>query len=171
MPAPGSTAGSYFHPLGKAWVTLALEIQSPTELKSRFVRNFGNALRALDAGTWRLPDSFTGSGTEIPDGLSARCEAAWAEFLRGTFGLCVADPSTNYSIANKEILQEKLSTVTNQGADIPDDSSAREDLLRLIDEYATAAMPFSPVEYSRSSRKRLVEDLSQRLANAMDKRQ
>lgn len=29
----------------------------------------------------------------------------------------------------------------------------------LIDAYAAAAMPFSPIEYPRSSRKRLVENL------------
>lgn len=36
-------------------------------------------------------------------------------------------------------------------------------LLALIDDYAAAAMPFSPAEYARSSRKRLVDDLRPRV--------
>jgi len=33
----------------------------------------------------------------------------------------------------------------------------------LIDQYAQASMPFSPLEYARSSRKRLVDDLREKL--------
>ena len=36
-------------------------------------------------------------------------------------------------------------------------------LRALIDDYGAAAMPFSPVEFARSSRKRLVDDLRARL--------
>ncbi|WP_193163919.1 DUF6058 family natural product biosynthesis protein [Microbulbifer hainanensis] len=80
-------------------------------------------------------------------------------FFNGTFGLCIADPSNGASIARKEILQEKLVEITENG-NLPSPAGiSKEDLLKLIDDYAESAMPFSPAEYERSSRKRLVDDL------------
>ena len=80
-------------------------------------------------------------------------------FFDGTFGLCVADPSTGAGIVRKEMLQESLMERTANGSLSSAANSTKEDLLRLIDDYADSAMPFSPAEYERSSRKRLVDDL------------
>lgn len=80
-------------------------------------------------------------------------------FFNGTFGLCVADPSTGAGIIRKEILQQTLTEITIDGTVPSPEGYAKEDLLTLIDDYARAAMPFSPAEYERSSRKRLVDDL------------
>jgi hypothetical protein len=41
----------------------------------------------------------------------------------------------------------------------------KSELLQLIDDYAISSMPFSPAEYERSSRKRLVDDLRSAVAN------
>lgn len=164
MDAPGSIAGSYFHPKGKVWVELALSEQNATALKNRFAQNFISALTDLNTSTWRLVDSFTKAAEPIPAGLSFRVEEAWGHLLRGTFGLCISDPSSELSIATKEVLQEKLSAMTSNGTEVPDDRIAQEELKELIDQYASAAMPFSPIEYPRSSRKRLVDDLRSRLA-------
>ncbi len=80
-------------------------------------------------------------------------------FWDGTFGLCVADPSTGAGIMKKELLQARLEQVTDDGTNPVPKRIAMAELLQLIDAYARAAMPFSPAEYERSSRKRLIDDL------------
>lgn len=86
----------------------------------------------------------------------------WEHFLQGTFGLCVANPLSEEAIAWKEVLQEKLTTLSDNGARAVFSAPKAQAMLELIDAYAQSAMPFSPVEYSVSSRKRLVEDLRAR---------
>jgi uncharacterized protein YgfB (UPF0149 family) len=166
MEASGSTPGQYFHPANRAWVALAVSAQgsiSSNELKTRFLNNMHYELEKLDKTLFRLRDCFTDDGTVIADGLTARTEALWEHFLKGTFGLCIANPITEYEIAQKEILQEKLAALSENGAKSHFTESEKNDVLCLIEEYAEASMPFSPIEYHRSSRKRLVEDLKKRL--------
>ena len=74
------------------------------------------------------------------------------EVVDGTFGDALA-------IARKEVLQEQLTAMTQNGARRAFDPAEIPALRQLIDDYAEASMPFSPIEYSRSSRKRLVDDL------------
>lgn len=166
----GFTPGQYFHPGNATWVAIALEAKAKCEphqahydLKSRFKSNFAAALAELDKTTFRLPDSFTDAGQVIPEGLDARTEDAWGSFLKGVFSLCVADPSSERSIARKEILQEALTKLSDNGSkgDFPPEE--KHYVLELINQYAQAAMPFSPLEYPRSSRKRLVDDLRAKL--------
>lgn len=168
--APELRPEQYFHPGNAAWVALACEAkkkagaqQAHLELKKRFKHNFSAALEELDKTTLRLPDSFTDAGQVIPDGLDARAEDAWHYFLKGVFSLCVADPSSERSIALKEILQEALTRLSENGSRADFSPEERHRVLDLIDRYAKAAMPFSPLEYPRSSRKRLVEDLREKL--------
>lgn len=165
-----STPGQYFHPGNAAWIVLAIETkkkmgsqQAHRELKERFKKNFAIALQELDKGTFRLPDSFTESGEVLPKGLNLRTESAWGSFLKGIFSLCVADPSSERSIAHKEILQEALTELTDGGSKADFSAESRRHVIELIDQYAVAAMPFSPPEYPSSSRKRLVEDLKAKL--------
>lgn len=80
-------------------------------------------------------------------------------FLDGTFGLCAADPSTGTGIVRKEMLQEMLTELTENGSNPSPAGFSKSELLQLIDDFAISAMPFSPAEYARSSRKRLVDDL------------
>lgn len=168
--APGSTPGQYYHPANTVWIALAMEarrkvgpLEAHRELKERFRSNFAAALMELDKTTFRLPDSFTDTGQVIPEGLDARTESAWAAFLGGIFSLCVADPSSEKSIARKEILQEALTQLSGNGSRTDFSPEDKLHVLHLIDQYAHAAMPFSPPEYPRSSRKRLVEDLREKL--------
>jgi hypothetical protein len=63
------------------------------------------------------------------------------------------------------VLQEKLAALSESAIGSRTDEEMRA-LLQLIDAYASAAMPFSPIEYPLSSRKRLVEELSARIAAA-----
>lgn len=85
-------------------------------------------------------------------------------FFNGTFGLCVADPASGAGIVRKEMLQEQLIEITANGSNPHPAHCSQAQLLQLIDDYAAAAMPFSPAEYARSSRKRLVDDLRPRVA-------
>jgi hypothetical protein len=168
---PDSTPGQYYHPGNAIWIELALEAkerlgpeQAQRKLKKRFKSNFAAALEELDKTTYRLSDSFTDTGHVLSDGLNLRTESAWDSFLNGIFSLCVADPSSEKSIARKEILQEALTELTDSGSGADFSAGSRCRILELIDQYAQAAMPFSPPEYPRSSRKRLVEDLTLQLA-------
>lgn len=133
--------------------------QAHWKLKERFKGNFAAALKEQDKTTFRLPDSFTDTGQVLSKSLGLRTELAWESFLKGVFSLCIADPSSERSIAHKEILQEALTELTDNGSRTDFSADSRCHILELIDQYAQAAMPFSPPEYARSSRKRLVEDL------------
>ncbi len=173
MAAPNSTPGHYFHPVNTIWVGIARPfLAGPTPmaaseaLKERFCRNFQAALADLNTTTWRLRDSFTDDGSPIADGLQTRCDSAWEHFLQGTFGLCVANPISEATIARKEILQEKLSHLSEKGLRKHFSPREGQEILDLIDEYAEAAMLFSPVEYDRSSRKLFVEDLRGRIRSS-----
>lgn len=96
--------------------------------------------------------------------IERKLESFLPYFWDGTFGLCVADPSCGAGIAKKEMLQEKLTALTANGSNPSPVGVSQKELLQLIEEYATSAMPFSPAEYGRSSRKRLVDDLRRAVA-------
>lgn len=169
MAAPGARAGRYFHPSQCVWIAVARHAIANCvqgRLQQQFGAKFGAALAMLNHTTWRLRDSFADDGTPIADGLRARTDAAWTHFLNGTFGLCVANPISEAHIAYKEVLQEKLSAQSDNGRRSLFAPPEVAPMLELIDAYAAASMPFSPVEYGRSSRKRLVEDLRPRLRQA-----
>ncbi len=173
MPAPGATPGRYFHPAQLVWTALARDAvangdthDAQTRLKEQFTGKYAAALATLNLTTWRLRDSFDDQGVPIADGLLARTENAWKFFLNGTFSLCVANPISEAHIAYKEVLQEKLAQQSENGSKTVFSSQQAEAMRELIDAYAAAAMPFSPVEYPLSSRKRLVEDLRANLRAA-----
>lgn len=165
MPAAGAVPGSYFHPAQAAWIARArLAIfgggieDAEARLRGRFTERFGAALASHNRSTWRMADSFDDEGRPLP-GLEERTSAAWQHFLNGTVSLCDANPLSEAHIAHKEVLQEKLTRLSDNGARTgfaPDEAAA---LRELIDAYAAAAMPFAPPEYPLSSRKRLVDDL------------
>ncbi|MCM2564977.1 DUF6058 family natural product biosynthesis protein [Janthinobacterium kumbetense] len=165
MAAPGSRAGRYFPPSQLAWIAVALHAlaegpeTAPARLQAQFASRYGAALATLNLTTWRLRDSFDDRGAPIADGLRARTDSAWMYFLNGTFSLCVANPMSEAHIAWKEVLQEKLAQQSGNGSKTLLPHAQAEQMHALIDAYATAAMPFSPIEYALSSRKRLVEDL------------
>jgi hypothetical protein len=164
------TPGQYFHPGNATWVARAMATrravgpqQANRDLKERFTANFAAALKELDRTIFRLQDSFTDSGDVIAEGLDARTESAWTSYLSGVFSLCVADPSTELSIARKEVLQEALTEINDRQPEPESSEVDKQKILELVEQYARASMPFSPPEYPRSSRKRLVEDLGARL--------
>ncbi len=166
MAAPGATPGRYFPPSQTVWIARAHEAVlryglhgAQARLKEQFGHRFAAALAALNLAVWRLPDCFGENGAPLEAGLRVRVDNAWSYFLSGTFGMCVVNPVSEAHIAYKEVLQEKLVQLSENGARRQFSAQQAQALLALIDQYAAAAMPFSPVEYTRSSRKRLVDDL------------
>ncbi|MTW13212.1 hypothetical protein GM658_21635 [Pseudoduganella eburnea] len=170
MPAGYAQDGEYFHPATAAWVKRAQAViaevgreRAYEVLKQQFELNFQAALAAANESTWRMADSFADDGAVMEEGMRRRLDSVWTHFLQGTFGLCVANPVSEQDIARKEVLQEKLTALSANGARTdfaPDEVPA---MLELIEAFAQSAMPFSPVEFPMSSRKRLVDDLSARL--------
>jgi hypothetical protein len=159
MQAPGATSGRYFHPKSASWVARAGLHADTHCLRRTFDESMTSALQTLHVLQWPLVDSFDASGNVLHSGLQTRLDNYWRHLLGGTFGLCVADPSSETSIARKEVLQEQLVSVTQNGQRREFSAMEARTVLTMIDQYAESAMPFSPIEYHLSSRKRLVHDL------------
>lgn len=173
MAAGAAKEGSYFHPATAVWVDRAIHViaevgreQAGGVLRARFAERMQAALAELNDSTWRLPDCFSEDGTPITEGIARRMQSIWAHFMHGTFGLCVANPVSEMAIARKEVLQEKLTALSANGTRFAYSADEALAMLDLIDAYADSAMPFSPIEYAVSSRKRLVEDLATRIRTA-----
>ncbi|WP_162044371.1 DUF6058 family natural product biosynthesis protein [Undibacterium sp. YM2] len=174
MDAVNTSAGAYFHPANVIWHTQVLQLidqhgrdAAPAILKENFIRDFIAALTEMHHTTWRLEDCFTADDQPIVSGLMQRAEFSWQHFLLGTFGLCVTHPVSVSAIVRKEILQEKLAHLSDNGNKENFTSAEAKALLPVVDAFAEAAMWFSPAEYPRCSRKRLVDDLRPRLLAAM----
>lgn len=148
LPAPGSTDGQYFHPGMAPWVAKARH-----DLVTNGVEGAGERARST------FIDAFVTALGELDKSLHRLADSAWEHFQQGTFGLCVANPVDALAIARKEVLQEHLTVATQNGAKRSFDAAEIAIVRELIDDYAAASMPFSPIEYPRSSRKRLVDDL------------
>ncbi len=173
MEAKGSTPGRYFHPANVVWVRVARETivmfgdqAAHEKLRARFSENFQAALTELNTTTMRLRDCFTDEGVLIAAGIDARTSLVWEHFLEGTFGLCVANPNSEAAIARKEVLQEKLSQLSDNGARLEYAPNEVQAVLDLVDAFAGASMPFSPIEYHLSSRKSLVDGIRAQLESA-----
>lgn len=146
--------GEYFRPECTRWANIANQAAPGKEraaVLSELTRELQTGLQAY----FKDPAVIDG---KIQDFLP--------HFLNGTFGLCAADPSTGTGIATKEILQSMLTGLTENGSNPSPAGVTKSELLQLIDDYANSVMPFSPAEYERSSRKRLVDDLRPRVAKA-----
>lgn len=151
-PTKESLTGEYFRPECARWVKIANQAPSGSERSA-----------VLAELTIELRDALE-SYYESQETIESKIQSYLPHFFNGTFGLCIADPSNGASIARKEALQERLIEITENGSLPSPAGVSKEELLKLIDDYAESAMPFSPVEYERSSRKRLVDDLRSVLA-------
>ena len=149
-----SLSGEYFRPECTRWAKIANQA-APGKERDAVLSELTNELK-------------TGLRTYFKDPtiVEGKIQNFLPYFLNGTFGLCAADPSTGTGIARKEILQERLTELTENGSNPSPPGVSKSGLLRLIDDYAASAMPFSPAEYARSSRKRLVDDLRPLVARA-----
>ncbi len=169
--APGLADAQYFHRDMLAWMRSALSLLEHNELgaargtlEQTFKHVFKIALQELHQTCWPLPDAFDAQAHPIEAGLATRCQKNWEYFQAGIFGLCVAHPISAAAIAEKEILQEKLIAVSLNGARTDYNESEVSMLSDLIARYEKAAMPFTALEFPRSSRYRLVDQLRLRIA-------
>ena len=122
LPADTGIEGEYFRPEYVRWIQIADSAPSGHEREALV-----NALSAeLEAAL----------ATALGDDTSTKARAA--EFLPfffdGTFGLCVADPSSGAGIAKKELLQERLVALTGNGSRIAETDDENRQLLALIDD-------------------------------------
>lgn len=167
---PGLADACYFHRDLLSWMRYALSLLESCDLdtardklEQTFTHDFGAALQNLHRTCWPLPDAFDAQACVIEAGLAARCQKNWAYFQAGIFGLCVAHPVSAAAIAEKEILQEKLIAISHNGARTDYEENEIAPLFELIARYENAAMPFTALEFARSSRYRLVDQLRETL--------
>jgi hypothetical protein len=143
-----SLTGEYFRPQCARWARIAAQATHGSE-RAAVLAELTSELRA----------ALQACCDDDAAAVESRIQGYLPHFWDGTFGLCVADPSSGAGIVRKEMLQERLTRLTTNGSNPSPAGVSQHELLRLIDDYAASAMPFSPAEYERSSRKRLVDDL------------
>ncbi|MES2041967.1 MAG: DUF6058 family natural product biosynthesis protein [Pseudomonadota bacterium] len=172
--ATDTVAGDYFRDCHTVWCGRAKQLvaehgwtAAPELMKQKFMRDYIAALTELNTSTWHLQDCFETDGSVNMAGLAENAELHWKHFLLGTFGICTANPVSASEIARKGVLQEKLSHLTANGSMTEFSVAEARAILPVVDAFAEVVMWFSPAEYARSSRKRLVDDMRPRLQAAM----
>jgi hypothetical protein len=154
IPIKEPLTGEFFRPECVRWVKIA-DRAAPGSERAAVLSELTKELRAS------LEEHFSSA-----EAVESRIRGYLPHFFNGTYGLCIANPSTGAGIVRKEILQERLMELTANGSLPAPPSLSKDELITLIDDYADSAMPFSPAEYERSSRKRLVDDLRPAVARA-----
>lgn len=151
IPISDDLAGEYFRPECARWTRIA-DHAPPSGERA-----------AVAALLLQELEDYMADALGDADAAREKAESLLPHFFNGTFGLCIADPSTGAGIARKELLQERLVALVSDEHTPLTPPVDKHTLLALIDDYANASMPFSPAEYDRSSRKRLVDDLRREL--------
>lgn len=166
--APGAPAGRWFNPSMAPWVARGLATldahggdfaAAVAALESSFRTGYHAALLAVHAGEGPIPGFADADGRFDETAFDAQFPSLWQHLLAGTFGLCVTDPIDEAHIAAKETVQARLTHLTGNGARRDFREAEKATVRALIERYRRLSMPFSPAEYARSSRKRLVDDL------------
>ena len=166
MDAPDAPAGHWYSKTNVAWIQRALaviddhgEAAAAAALNTRFESRYREALRASHSAHGPLPGLSDGEGSFDDDAYSAQFDTVWTHFLAGTFSLCIRDAVDETRIAEKESLQLRLSAATDGGTRTIYSQTEATAVRSLIARYVEVSMPFSPIEYARSSRRRLVENV------------
>ena len=168
LPAPGVPAGRWFNPHSTDWVARAREALAAHEgdataamaaLMTRFREGYLRALRDSHASDGPIPGFIDTGGGFDDKAFEAGFADIWRHLLEGTYGLCVAQPRDEAHIVAKEAAQARLTQLTGNGTRREFDADSKRVVFTLIAKYQALSMPFSPAEYARSSRKRLVEDM------------
>lgn len=166
--APGAPMGQWFNPSMAPWVArghaaLAAhdgDVAAATAgLQARFREGYRAALRAVHSDEGPIPGFVDPLGHFDDAAFDAEFPSLWRHLIAGTYGLCVAHPLDEVHIAEKETVQARLTQLTANGSRRDFSDTEKTAVCALIARYRTVSMPFSPAEYHRSSRKRLVDDL------------
>ncbi|MDI9239517.1 DUF6058 family natural product biosynthesis protein [Lysobacter sp. LF1] len=168
VPSPGAPMGQWFNPSMAPWVarghdSLAAHdgdvAVAAASLQARFREGYRVALQAVHAEEGSIPGFADAQGRFDDAAFDTQFPSLWQHLLAGTYGLCVAHPLDEAHIAAKETVQARLTQLTDNGSRRDFSDAERTAVRGLIARYQAVSMPFSPAEYHRSSRKRLVDDL------------
>lgn len=166
--APGAPEGHWFNPSMRPWVARGRAALAAHDgdvdaaicvLQAEFRTAYGDALRAAHADEGPVPGFTDAEGGFDEAAFDVQFASLWQHLLGGTFGLCVANPQDEAHIVAKETVQARLTHLTGNGTRRDFDTGEAARVRGLIERYAALSMPFSPAEYARSSRKRLIDDL------------
>jgi Family of unknown function (DUF6058) len=166
MPAEDAPQGAWFARSGDTWVRRALDAiaasgadAASARLRADFKHAYHHAMRAAHATEGPIP-GFARDNGDFDDAAFERAfDTIWTHFLAGTFALCVRDATDVATICEKEIVQLRLAAATEHGAKRIFSAAEASSTRKLIARYLDASMAFSPAEYDRSSRRRLVADV------------
>lgn len=158
--------GEYFSPFVIDWyndnLTLFPDHQTTNNLEEKLRSKFIESYIA-EAYT---NESFKNYLKEVIDNFQTIQEYAnnsWQHHLEGTYGVCVNKPSCVARIIKKQVAVVALSKITNNGVKRSYTEKELTELHKCIEEYNKVAMPFSPVDYEKSSRRRLVVSVLENL--------
>ncbi len=141
--------------------------------KPSFAAVLGISVERLDelivAGAVPEPTYICDGGTvkSAAFGVSETVESLYGEYFRPECARWakIADQAAPGN-ERAAVLAELTKELTENGSNPAPAGVSKSELLQLIDDYASSVMPFSPAEYERSSRKRLVDDLRPLVAKA-----
>jgi hypothetical protein len=165
-PTEDAPPGAWFARGSEAWVgraQAAIAVSgreyAGARLHADFKRAYRDAMRAAHASEGAIPGFARDDGGFDDAAFECSFDAIWTHFLAGTFTLCVRDANDAPTICEKEVIQLRLVAATDNGAKRIYTATESSSIRALIARYLDASMPFSPAEYDRSSRRRLVADV------------
>ena len=166
-PAPDCREGEYFAPSVTAWYRKSRRLLGDTNAQdqpvSERLRQDFVAGYIESASTNALFRASYAALLAEPQALERMANDTWGHHCRGTYGVCVIAPDSFERIQFKQAAVKRLAEFTNDGVRSTYSAEEKAELLRLIKSYNDVTMPFSPADYPKSSRKRLVDDVMQSL--------
>ncbi|AIS58443.1 hypothetical protein JV59_25935 (plasmid) [Vibrio coralliilyticus] len=124
------------------------------QLCGQFVATFVKTAQASETFRWAFAEAMS-----EPGALQAMATTTWHHHRQGTYGVCVRQPSSVAAIIEKQVAVEALTRITNHGQKSRYTEQECGEWRQWAEVYDRVAMPFSPVDYAQSSRKRLIDDV------------
>ena len=166
----GGVPGKYYPKAVVDWVNRAksvLEMLPEEEIENRLKENFYSdyisVFKQLKDLKMLYPHFFNSEDELLIEPLEKQAESTWKEHLKGTYGICVVNPIDVSAIIQKQVAVTRLIQITDNGQKAEFSKEEKEAFIDASKTYDKAAMPFSPVDYPTSSRKRLLDDVKLRL--------
>jgi hypothetical protein len=158
--------GRYFAASNVSWIRRALDLlnrcgpaTAHAQFDAEFEERYVEALRARMVPGEDLPGVSLPNDKVSEETWRSGLASTLKHFRAGTYGVCVRDCDCEDRIARKEIAVERLSCLTNDGTRRNFAAQELSQVRLAICEYNAIAMPFSPLDYPMSSRKRLIAGL------------
>ncbi|MBN3494601.1 DUF6058 family natural product biosynthesis protein [Vibrio neptunius] len=129
------------------------------QLRGQFLLTFAETASANVGFRTVFAEAVFAEAMNDSDTMQTMAASTWQHHLQGTFGVCVRQPSSVVKLVEKQVAVAALTRITNNGQKNTYTEQERCDWLQWVSIYDQVAMPFSPVDYPLSSRKRLVDDV------------